>query len=174
MANPAAVSDANGEWFEIYNNSENPIDINGLVLKDTGSNQHTVFTSVPLVILAGDYFVFGRNDNNNNNGGYQTDYRYNNFTLNNSSDAIILEFQNKVIASLIYSGSIFVTAGNSAQLTAYGFELTGAALTYGDGDVGTPGTAGNFTPASPVPLPAAGWLLAAAFSALIASKYRRD
>ncbi len=35
MANPSAVSDTTGEWFEIYNSSGAAIDLNGLILMDS-------------------------------------------------------------------------------------------------------------------------------------------
>ena len=57
LANPAAVADSNGEWLELYNASQSAIDINGLVLRDYGSNSHTVNAAMPLVLLPGDASV---------------------------------------------------------------------------------------------------------------------
>ena len=48
MANPAAVSDSNGEWFEIFNTSSNAINLNGLIIKDNGSNLHIIDHSMPV------------------------------------------------------------------------------------------------------------------------------
>ena len=36
MANPAAVSDSNGEWFELFNASLHSIDLNGLTISCFG------------------------------------------------------------------------------------------------------------------------------------------
>lgn len=172
MSNPAAVSDTNGEWFEIFNSSSASVDLNGLMIRDEGSNSHTVAADTPTWIPAGDYFVFGRNADSTSNGGYHADYGYSNFTLSNSSDAIVLEFEGEVIASLIYSGTLYGTAGNSVELLAAGFALTPNSFIYGDGDMGTPGSAGSFTPVSQVPIPAAGWLMASALSGLLLQRKR--
>ena len=82
MANPAVVSDTNGEWFEIFNTTSNPIDLNGLQLKDNGSNLHTINPMMPLWIHPGDYFVLGRNGDSTVNGGYVADYVYGDFITN--------------------------------------------------------------------------------------------
>jgi hypothetical protein len=170
MANPAAVSDTNGEWFEIFNSTASAIDINGLVLRDEGSNSHTVSSTTPLWIEAGAYFVLGRNTDSASNGGYQADYGYSNFSLNNSSDAIILEWDGAIIDALVYSSSDGLTvAGNSAELTATGFQLTAINQQYGLGDIGTPGSTGSFAP-SPVPVPAAAWLFGSALGLLVGCK----
>ena len=39
MQNPSAVSDANGEWFELYNNTNGSIDINGWTISDNDSGR---------------------------------------------------------------------------------------------------------------------------------------
>ncbi|ARN76165.1 lamin tail domain-containing protein [Oceanicoccus sagamiensis] len=172
MANPDAVSDSHGEWFEIINTTPNPIDLNGLLLKDKGSKQHTINRTMPLWINPSEYFVLGRNADSSVNGGYSSDYTYSDFTLGNSSDAIILEFNGAVIDSLVYSSSIFGTAGNSIELISGGYALTAANLTYGAGDIGTPGSAGSYSPVTEVPIPAAGWLFVTALSGVVIARKR--
>lgn len=170
MANPASVSDTNGEWFEIYNRSGSALDLSGLTISDTGSNSHQISSSV--TIGANSYFVLGRNADSSVNGGYVADYQYSNFTLGNSSDDIILSYAGLVIDSLSYSGGgNFGLAGISTELTALGFLATPAGFSFGDGDIGTPGQAGsdpnlNFSTPSPVPVPAAGWLMGTALAGL--------
>ena len=34
MQNPSAVSDANGDWFELYNPTTNSVEINGWTVRD--------------------------------------------------------------------------------------------------------------------------------------------
>ncbi|HET8710439.1 MAG TPA: lamin tail domain-containing protein [Spongiibacteraceae bacterium] len=173
LANPDAVSDTAGEWFEIYNASASSLDLSGLVIRDQGSNVHTVSGDTPVTVASGSYFVFGRNGDPLVNGGYTPDYVYDGFVLGNSSDVIILELGGVEIASLIYSdAALFGAAGISAELTAGGFALTPSAFTFGSGDIGTPGAAGSYTPAavSSVPLPAAGWLMLSASGALVARR----
>ena len=173
MANPSAVSDSNGEWFEVFNRSNQSIDIEGLVIQDQGSNLHTVNSGDSLWIASGEYFVFGRNGDSASNGGYEADYVYSNFTLGNSSDAIILLFLDQIIDSLAYDDGSFGTAGNSNELTS-GFTLTPDTFIYGDGDIGTPGSAGSTTLVSAVPIPAAGWLMASALSGLLIARKRKS
>lgn len=171
MANPASVSDTYGEWFEVYNRSGAALDLSGLTISDTGSNSHSISTS--LIINANSYFVFGRNADTSVNGGYAADYQYSNFTLGNSSDDIILSYAGVVIDSLSYAGdSNFGMAGISTELTSAGFVATPLGLTYGDGDSGTPGMAGSdinldLSTPSPVPVPAAGWLMGSALAGLV-------
>ncbi len=167
MANPAAVSDTNGEWFEIYNTTNATIDLNGLSLRDNGSNQHTINTANSLLINPGDYFVLGRSGDNTNNGGYSADYVYNNFSLANTTDAIILEVGATTIASLLYDSPLFGTAGNSVEWNNSSFSLTPDTLSYGDGDIGSPGEKGSTDLISAVPIPAAGWLMTTALSSLM-------
>ena len=177
MANPAAVSDSNGEWFEIYNASHTAIDLNGLNLRDNGSNNHTVSSALPLYIEAGDYFVFGRHASQQQNGGVEVDHVLTNFTLSNSSDAIVLFSEGLEIVRLEYTtGSVFGVSGQSAELTASGFALTPVTFSYGDGDIGSPGGTGSYQPASVsnVPLPAASWLFGSAVLGLLKLKRRTD
>ena len=171
MSNPAVVSDTNGEWFEIFNASSHSHDLNGLVLADNGSNSHTVNNPGSLFINPGEYLVMGRNADSMANGGLLVDYVYSNFTLSNSLDQIILLFNTVEIASLDYSGAPFGIAGMSAEILSQKSITTQADyqatdfMQYGEGDYGTPGSAGSFnlnSSASPVPLPGAAWLFASA------------
>lgn len=146
LANPAAVGDTTGEWFEVFNNTENIIDLSGLLIRDDGSNQHIVTSGSPILIGAHEYFVFGRSNDTAVNGNYEADYVYSNFTLGNTSDEIVLEFDGNTIASLFYNdSSLFGVSGNSAEFDGSNFQLTGAGYLFGAGDVGTPGAVGSTT-----------------------------
>ena len=169
MANPNAVSDSNGEWFEIFNSSVNTIDLDGLVISDDGANSHQINSGSSLLVAPGEYFVFGTNGDSTLNGGYIADYVYNNFSLTNSSDQIILSENSIEIARLDYSGTPFGISGRSAELinqilnpsqADYLATLNQPIFQYGDGDFGTPGAPGSvaLTTASPVPLPSTIWL----------------
>jgi len=176
MANPSAVSDSNGEWFEIYNTTSQNIELNHLIIRDSGSNSHTLNSAFTLNIGSGEYFVLGNNGNTAENGGYLADYVYSSFTLANSNDDIILEIDGIEIFSLNYtSTSGFGTAGISMELAALtdfpasanDYQFTPNTLTYGDGDLGTPGLAGSNAVTSAVPLPASAWLFATAIVSLL-------
>lgn len=173
MANPAAVSDSLGEWFELYNRGDSIIDLDGLILQDDGSNEYHF--DGPLPINPGEYFVLARNGDPASNGGFIADHVYSNFTLSNSSDEIIISDGLTELLRLDY-GSGFAVAGQSRELDSPltgSYSLTLSSLTYGIGDIGTPGAPGNTSlPVSTVPIPAAGWLFVSAILTLLGLDYR--
>ena len=174
MANPAAVSDTAGEWFELYNPTSEVVELTGVVLSDDGSNSHTISTE-NLIIFPDEYFVMARNGDPGSNGGFIADYIYSGFSLGNSSDQIILTDSLSELRLDYTSG--FVAAGQSSELISNtmietGYALTDSSLTYGLGDIGTPGAAGSFTPA-PVPVPAAVWLFSSGLAGLIGISRRK-
>ncbi|MDW3095637.1 MAG: lamin tail domain-containing protein [Gammaproteobacteria bacterium] len=170
MANPSSVSDVNGEWFEIFNASANTIDLNGITISDDGSNAHQINNASGLLILPGAYLVLGRNGDIVNNGGYTAQYVYNNFSLNNTLDQIVLSNNGNEITRLDYTGLPFGSAGISAELINQllapkesDYQLT-QSTQYGLGDFGTPGSRGSLPliNTSSVPVPSAIWLFASA------------
>jgi len=164
MANPLAVSDTRGEWFELFNPTNESVDLNGLLLSDDGSNQHTIFSSTSLLINPGSYFVMGRNGDNSLNGGFNADYVYNSFSLGNTQDQIIFSDLSGELLRLDYESG-FAPSGSSMELIdaimlPSNYAATGTS--FGNGDFGTPGIAGSFTQptgVSPVPIPGAAWLM---------------
>ena len=175
MADPAAVSDTNGEWFEVYNLTENTLDLNGITLSDAGSDEHVVDNGGALNISSHGYLVFGRNGTFLQNGGYQADYVYSGFSLANTEDEIVLGLGDVELLRLEY-GSGFAVAGKSMELAGtVGFPpdatdyLTGS-TPYGSGDLGTPGAANAsswMVVAQPVPVPGAVWLLGSGLVGLL-------
>jgi len=118
----APSADANKEWFEVYNTTGQPIDINGLIFKYNTSPPYT-FTSG--TIMPGTYAVFGQSDVLADNGGVDVDFTYpSSIVMGNSNNgALVLERgDGTVIASLDYSSMPFSTAmkfpeeGESLQL----------------------------------------------------------
>ena len=161
MANPSAVSDSNGEWFELYNPGNESFDFNGITLSDNGTDKHLISALQPLLIQPEEYFVFGRNGNSSQNGGYMADYTYSGFTLANAEDEIILTDLIGNALTLEYKKG-HITSGQSLELISADMLIDNystATLTYGNGDYGTPGTKGiyEFT-VTAVPEPATLWL----------------
>jgi len=157
MANPAAIADTRGEWFELYNPTMEPINLRGIDLGDDGSSRHRFDTD--LLILPNQFLTLARSAD----AGFVPDYVYDNFTLANSGDEIVLRDGLLELLRLDY-GPGFARAGVSRELqqlpmTASNYALTLASLSFGAGDIGTPGMAGGMLPApSAVPLPATAWL----------------
>jgi len=173
MADPVAVSDSNGEWFELFNPSSETVSLDGISLHDDGSNS-VLLSGSGLSIASGSYFVLGRNGDSLTNGGFNADYAYGSgFTLGNSSDEIVLSDASGELLRFNY-GSGFVGSGVSMELTSdtlLASNFAASALAYGDGDFGTPGSAGSYAfsvEPSPVPLPGAVWLFSSGLLGLIA------
>ena len=57
MANPAALSDGEGEWFEVYNASNEALDLRGLTIRAGESEGHLVAGEEPLLVEPGGVFV---------------------------------------------------------------------------------------------------------------------
>ena len=68
MQNPAAVSDAAGEWFEVWNATGAPIDLAGWTIASGASETHTIPSGGSLVLPANGYFVLGRSGDHAANG----------------------------------------------------------------------------------------------------------
>jgi hypothetical protein len=58
MSDPSALSDTQGEWFEIYNNSSQVINLQNLILERDSTNNHTITDSIEL--SPGEYYVLAR------------------------------------------------------------------------------------------------------------------
>ena len=90
MQNPSAVSDGNGEWFELFNTTADDIDIDLWTVNDNGSNVFVINNDAPLIVPAGGFLVLGNNADEGSNGGVSVDYEYSGFFLANGDDEIVL------------------------------------------------------------------------------------
>jgi hypothetical protein len=158
MKDPSAVSDTNGEWFEVYNNSGAEVELQGLVVSDEGSDTFTVNTSV-LVPVDG-HAIFVLNGDSTLNGGIAPGpnvYDYGSFSLGNSDDEVVLSNSFGVIDVVRYdNGPSFPDPAattinlNPDYLDANDNDIAinwcTAVTPYGSGDLGTPGTANDPCP----------------------------
>jgi hypothetical protein len=173
MANPAALSDSQGEWFELFNPTAEHINLLGIDLGDDGSNHHRFDSD--LLILPGEFLTLARSAE----PGFTPDYVYGNFTLSNGSDEIVLREGGVEMLRLDYSPG-FSVAGRSRELKQLpmvesNYGLTLSSLDYGVGDIGTPGSGATGLPPtlSSVPLPAAVWLFASGLLAALSTARHR-
>jgi cysteine-rich repeat protein len=161
MQNPSAVTDGLGEWFEVYNPGQQPIDLAGWHLTDLGSNAHQISPKTPLVVAPGDYLVLGIHPDPVINGGVPVDYAYATFSLSNGADAIQLAWQGVLIDAVVYDGGdVFPDPiGATMTLDPDAFDGTwnddGALWCpgqthFGAGDSGTPGAANDHCTGSAV------------------------
>jgi|TARA_B110000261_G_C12956339_1_gene306560 hypothetical protein len=158
MANPSAVYDNIGEWFELFNPTRDDFNLNQVIITDDGFKSHQINPtgSLPLLIKSKGYFVLALSSTKTLNGGFKADYvyDYNDFKLANNGDEIILIDSLNNELRLDYSSS-FVASGRSRELVSMpmsqvNYQLTASTETYGDGDIGTPGAPGSvqFAPIS--------------------------
>lgn len=150
MQNPSAVSDNDGEWFEIINIDTVVIDLIGWNIKDNGTDSHTINQN--LLIEPNEYLILGNNLTTATNGGVIVDYQYSAFTLGNSDDEIILiDLDGNVVDSVAYDGGITFPDPTGASMALlhpdidnnHGASWNTSTTIFGDGDFGTPG-APNF------------------------------
>lgn len=85
LANPGGtISDANGEWVELYNAGSLSVNLTGLYIADSAASGRRPFSiigdtlSAPIarIVPPGGYFVIGNTTNTTNNGGVPVDYAY--------------------------------------------------------------------------------------------------
>lgn len=150
MYNPAAISDTEGEWFEVYNNTAAAIDINQLAILKGTELQHVIVESI--VINPNQYLVLARNANATTTASYIYGSA---LTLTNTADEIVIAnygsdgTDGSTIASVNYgSGGFPVANGASLNLDLNAFDpdlaLLGAnwclsTLAFDTGDLGSPG-----------------------------------
>ena len=146
MANPLASADASGEWIEITNISETEINLNGLIIKDNDSDQH-IISDHDLIIQPNGFLTLGINDDMAVNGNVIIDYVYNNFTLSNLWDEVILMHPSGIIIDEVYydNGITFPDeSGKSMMLinstfdNSMGENWSISSNQFGSGDFGTP------------------------------------
>ena len=154
MQNPNSVSDANGEYFEVYNTTNATIDLFGWTITDNGSDSHTINQSI--TIPGNSYAVLGINNLFSTNGGITVNYEYSGISLTNGDDEIILSCGSTIIDQVYYDGGIHFPDPNGASMELStksmnatdndtGTNWAEATTPYGNGDLGTPGSANNFT-----------------------------
>jgi len=147
MANPAAVLDSYGEWFELYNADSVQIEISAWTIADADADNHSIDPGIDFFALEpGEYLIFGLDGNSAVNGGVSVDYVYSAFYLANSEDEIILrDSQGRLVDEVRYTASFPLTSGASMYLADLNSNHNLAASwvlsteTFGAGDYGTPG-----------------------------------
>jgi DNA/RNA endonuclease G (NUC1) len=156
MADPRTVADDAGEWFEIHNPGQVPVDLEGWSISSANDVPHTIATHV--VIPAGGYAVLARNMDPATNGGVPAVYAYGAMTFANSSDWIALNDPEGEPVDNVAWTSRPPTGASRALLnpTCDNAEVSGSAwktatTPFGAGELGTPGAING--PLEPCPVP---------------------
>ena len=151
MQNPSAVTDSDGEWFELYNAGEDTVDISGWVFKDTGNDYLFLDVDCCLDIAPNEYFLMISNGDSVLNSGisnYDFIYERESFNLGNGDDEIIMiDSYGREIDRVEYDGGTNFPDpdGKSMELNFYnennniGSNWTESENLLPSGDYGTPG-----------------------------------
>jgi competence protein ComEC len=148
MADPNAVTDASGEWFEIYNRGTTAVNLLNYQIASGNDATHTITASVS--VPAGGYVVLGRNATTGTNGGVSVAYSYGTaITLANTADWLAIRNASGVTQdSVNYSSTTAGTAWGVKDPTAThstvgttNWQLQTSV--YGGGDKGTPNAQNN-------------------------------
>ena len=150
MPNPASVSDSYGEWFELYNNGDTTINLSNWLIKSGENEEHIISGDVSLFIDPDQYLVFGKNDNISINGGLVIDYQYSNISFSNNNDELLIINQNgEIVDEVHYTNDWPFGSGIAMEIhdpesdNGISSNWFSSALTYGNGDNGSPGTFHN-------------------------------
>jgi cysteine-rich repeat protein len=103
-SNPSVVVDSAGEWFELFNASDAPLQLQGLVVSDDGADQFQVMED--FIIDPGAFLVFGKSDDDEINGNVSVDYVYQRFFLSNGSDEVVLSLNGVELDRVAYDNGV--------------------------------------------------------------------
>ena len=136
------MGDSDGEWIELFNAGDVPVNLRGWSLSDLGTDQHVIATD--LVIQPGAYLVLGRNADTSVNGGVDVDYVYAGLSLANGDDEIVLAVPGGREADrVVWGDELSASRGASLARSAFpdGAWLPSPQPWPGSaGDRGTPGS----------------------------------
>lgn len=154
FADPSAG--ALGAWFEVYNPTADPLNLDQLDVFDLDTDTFTV--SGDVIVQPGAYFVFGASSDTAQNGGVNVDYVWTNFTLDVAADEIALSWIGADLDDIVWDGAWPTATDTAASLNpdvvatgnaaASGNDGAGswclATSSYGGGGtLGTPGAAND-------------------------------
>ena len=144
MADPSAVADDRGEWFEIHNWGATAVDLQGWSIASNNDAPHVISSS--LTVPAGGYVVLAREGNRKRNGKVPVDYTYGSaLALANGGDWLALrDGSGATLDSVAWSSAASGAARGVLDPSADNADAGGAnwalaTSTYGAGDRGTPG-----------------------------------
>ena len=143
MPHPSSsCTETDGEWIELYNNTNDWINLSEWVLKNNYGEEITLAT---YLLPPGGYYVLGACGNETLNGGYTPNYVYSDFTIHESGSIALFNSVNLLVDEIEYDGSWPVQAGFSCERINPGWVSNHpstwdlATLSFGSGDMGTPG-----------------------------------
>ncbi len=150
MADPATISDANGEWFELHNPAAASVSLTGFQI--ASANDATVTITGAVSIPAGGYVVIAKNADNAVNGGLNAVFSFGALNLaNNATDWLTIRDNAGALVDSVSWGAVPPTGASRAK-RAMVIDCTPfsdnrawgtSAATYASGNRGTPGAAND-------------------------------
>jgi competence protein ComEC len=144
MADPRAVPDERGEWFELYNPGDGAATLRGWTIASGNDAPHPIAGDV--VVPARGYAVLARSAAREANGGVTVAYAYGPaLSLGNDADWLVLrDASGATVDSVAWRSAPSGAARGVRDPSAASADVNGAAWTtqssrYGAGDRGTPG-----------------------------------
>ena len=130
--------DTGKEWFEVFNTTDDPINLNHWTICDNGTDTHEIFHPDGVIVPARGYLVLGNSTDPLVNAGAPVDYAYGSaITLGNTSDELVLRQADKVIYSIgwgAYDTTPWIIQHNLGRSPSEG-KAFGMAGNYYDGPV---------------------------------------
>ncbi len=152
MANPSAVDDGAGEWFELYNASGSDIDLVAWTIEADDGDLLVIDSS--LILGGGSRAVLGVEADSAVNGGVTVDQGYDrsDLALSDSADSLRLMMGATEVFGVAWDASWVTAGGASMNLDSDSHDASSAALaeswcpsilSFGLGDSGSPGAANS-------------------------------
>jgi DNA/RNA endonuclease G (NUC1) len=160
MGDPANAESASwGQWFEVHNYGDAPVDLMGWLIISQGTNQPDHTINAHVVVPAGGYAVLGRGADETRNGGITLDYNYfvGNATtiwLDSEDYLMLVDAGGARVDSAAWSSmprGVTRALRDPAQPdpNADGANWGYSTTTFGLGDYGTPGAANGALASTP-------------------------
>lgn len=112
---PNPLADTEGEWVEIYNPNSLLYSLKGCILRDAGTDTHTIYNNV--VIPPGGSVTLAAAAN----PGFTPDYVHSSFTLGNTGDEVILDCGGTVIDQVVFAFGTFPVSVQASMTLKPGF-----------------------------------------------------
>lgn len=146
LQNPSAVDDDVGEWIEVLNETDEPVNLDGLEVSD---DDGTWKVDVRLEVAPGALVVLGAFTDGNGGAPVAAEWRFE-LSLQNSGDEIVLSYGTVVVDRVAWDDGFTFPDPEGASMSLDPGELDAddnddgeewctATTPFGAGDLGTPG-----------------------------------
>jgi DNA/RNA endonuclease G (NUC1) len=150
MGDPVSAESASwGEWFEVYNFGDAPVDLQGYAIMSGGTSQPAHLINRSVVVPARGYAVLGRGGDILRNGGVTLDYNYfvgsaTTIWLDDRDYLMLVDGEGARIDSVSWTSlprgvTKALSPGSPRTVNVDAAPWKFSNSTFGDGDYGTPG-----------------------------------